>query len=75
MNFYPNIKLTEGLLLCGHAHPVLWSLGLDSRYTAGQREDEGGPAADQREGTHTMQGVGVNQLRTRVLEKTQFTFS
>lgn len=70
VNFYPNINFTEGLPLCGHAKVVVRSLGLESWDTAGQREDEGGLVVYHGVGTHTFQSVGVNQLRTRLLEKT-----
>ncbi len=62
VKFYPKPNSTKGLCLCGHAHVVLRSLGLNSRDTASQREDEGGLSADHSIGTDTLQGVGVNQL-------------
>lgn len=70
MNFQPNNDHTEGLLLGGHGYLVLRPIYVDTGDTAGQRQDEVGFASDHREGTHTMQGVGVNQLRTRMLQET-----
>lgn len=67
VKLYPEGNLTEGLPLRGHGDLVLWCPDLDSRDPAGQGEDEGGLAADHRVGTHTLQGIGVNKLRARVL--------
>ena len=59
---------TKDLLLCGNVNDVAWSLHLGSRNPAGQREDEYRLSADPSVGTHTLQGVGVNQLWSSVLE-------
>jgi len=62
VNFDPDPEVTEGLLLRGHADVDVRPTDLDGGEPAGQRELHGGPAADLREGMHTVQGVGVDQL-------------